>query len=166
MNVALAANKDTITVTLGVEGGTGEEVIAYMTSDDYNLGMDNWYKQSSLTGSSGTTIRIWKNIQIKAVIVDNASDKNPMGDGKWVDYVSNYRVDKVKFLPNGGTFINEVSVTLSTDTVGTEIYYTTDGTSPNKNSSLYESSTPVKITASGALKAVAFKEGNGFSEEA
>lgn len=55
-------------------------------------------------------------------------------------------------------FRDSVAVALSAATAGAEVRYTTDGTSPTKASPLY--SAPVKLTASGTVKARAFAPGH------
>lgn len=57
------------------------------------------------------------------------------------------------FNPAGGSFINPVSVTISSVTPGVDIYYTTDGSTPTANSEYYED--PVILTATTTLKAIA-----------
>jgi peptidoglycan/xylan/chitin deacetylase (PgdA/CDA1 family) len=59
--------------------------------------------------------------------------------------------------PNGGTFVNSVSVTLSSPTNGTTIYYTTNGTDPTTSSTQYASA--FNVTASATVKALAVKNG-------
>jgi Chitobiase/beta-hexosaminidase C-terminal domain/Family of unknown function (DUF6298)/Putative collagen-binding domain of a collagenase len=59
--------------------------------------------------------------------------------------------------PNGGTFVNAVSVSLQTSTSGASIYYTTDGTTPTQSSNQYTA--PFALTATGLVKAQAFKSG-------
>jgi predicted alpha-1,2-mannosidase len=65
-------------------------------------------------------------------------------------------------------FQNEIEVTLGTATEGAQIYYTLDGTEPDKNALLYRG--PFKISNSTLIKAKAFKEGytpsNTFSIDA
>ena len=51
--------------------------------------------------------------------------------------------------PTGGTFSNPVSVNLSTDEPAT-IYYTLDGSTPTKNSTVYDG--PVELTGNATLK--------------
>jgi Chitobiase/beta-hexosaminidase C-terminal domain/NHL repeat len=59
--------------------------------------------------------------------------------------------------PGGGLFTNAVAVTMSCDTPGAEIRYTTDGRSPLSTSLLY--TTPVTLTNSAVVKARAFASG-------
>ncbi|AXI01422.1 endonuclease/exonuclease/phosphatase [Sporosarcina sp. PTS2304] len=55
--------------------------------------------------------------------------------------------------PSSGTFIENVSVTLSTGTADTTIYYTVDGTDPTAESTKY--TTPIEFTEDTQLKAIA-----------
>jgi len=60
--------------------------------------------------------------------------------------------------PSGGTFFDKiVEVSLSTNTLGANIYYTLDGTDPDADSNLY--SEPILITRDTTVKAVAEKDG-------
>ena len=59
--------------------------------------------------------------------------------------------------PDGGTFANSQQVTLSCNTPNTEIRYTTDGTAPTINSTLYKN--PFEVSDSCTIKARGFKQG-------
>ncbi len=59
--------------------------------------------------------------------------------------------------PNGGTFSQSVSVTLTPPNTNATLYYTLDGTLPTTNSFLY--STPLALTNSATVTANAFEPG-------
>ncbi len=59
--------------------------------------------------------------------------------------------------PNGGTFSQSVSVTLTPPNTNAMLYYTLDGTLPTTNSFLY--STPLALTNSATVTANAFEPG-------
>lgn len=64
--------------------------------------------------------------------------------------------------PNGGTFRGNVTVSLSCPTAGATIYFTTDGSIPTTNSSIY--SGPFTLTRSTTVRAKASE--SGFSDSA
>ena len=64
--------------------------------------------------------------------------------------------------PNGGSFTGEQTVTITCETEGARIYYTTDGSDPTANSTLYTGA--FTLTASATVKAVAVKDGCPASE--
>lgn len=61
------------------------------------------------------------------------------------------------FSPNGGTFTEAQSVTISCATKGAEIYYTLDGSEPTADSAKYTAA--VSIPESKTLKAISVKDG-------
>ena len=68
------------------------------------------------------------------------------------------------FSPEAGTYTEAQNVTISCATSGATIYYTTDGTTPDTLSSVY--STPINISETTTVKAIAVKEGLDNSEVA
>jgi hypothetical protein len=60
--------------------------------------------------------------------------------------------------PDGATFTNSISITITDSTPGTVIYYTLDSTAPTANSILYTG--PFFITNSLEVQAVAYKTGS------
>src|SRR5581483_8134587 len=60
--------------------------------------------------------------------------------------------------PDGGTFTNLVSVTLSDSTPGVSLYYSLDGSTPTTNSILYTG--PFSLTNSANVQVVATKLGS------
>ncbi len=66
--------------------------------------------------------------------------------------------------PNGGFVYDPVQVAITCPTENASIYYTTDGTEPNMNSSLY--SAPFTVSSTTTVKAKAFKAGYDASNVA
>lgn len=62
------------------------------------------------------------------------------------------------FPDNGAAITADTPITIVSNTPNTEIHYTTDGTEPDENSEKYES--PIKISATAEIKAVAVLNGN------
>ena len=62
------------------------------------------------------------------------------------------------FSHTGGTFVQSVEVTMSTNTAGADIYYTTDGSDATPRATLYTGA--ITITETTTLKAVAVKGDN------
>lgn len=66
------------------------------------------------------------------------------------------KVNQPLFNPEEGEYKDRVTVIITTETEEAEIYYTTDGKEPTKESLLY--SEPIEIAESTTLKAIAFRE--------
>lgn len=69
-----------------------------------------------------------------------------------------------EFIYPGGTFVGSKVVAIRCLTDGASIYYTTDGSTPTDNSTQYVTS--FRITESTTVKAIAYKEGLGYSDVA
>ena len=59
------------------------------------------------------------------------------------------------FTPQGGSYVEQVEVSMSCTTLGTTIHYTTDGTEPTEQSSVYTA--PITISETTTVKAIALK---------
>ena len=66
------------------------------------------------------------------------------------------------FSPGAGSYSSPRSVTISDSSAGTNIYYTTNGTTPTTSSAIYTG--PITVSATTTLNAIAV--GNGFSPSA
>jgi glucosylceramidase len=64
------------------------------------------------------------------------------------------------FSPAGGTFTAAQKISLADSTSGVSIYYTTDGTTPTETSSLFSSATPIAISSTTTINAIA--AGSGY----
>ena len=67
---------------------------------------------------------------------------------------------KPTFSPAAGVFIGSQNVSISCDTEGATIYYTTDGTDPTASSSVY--STPIAVSSTTTIKVLA--KANGYND--
>lgn len=70
---------------------------------------------------------------------------------------SSSMVQMPSFTPEGGLFETAQNVTISCETAGASIYYTTDGTTPDMSSTLYTA--PINVSTTTTLKAIAYKTG-------
>lgn len=68
-------------------------------------------------------------------------------------------VAKPVFSVNTGTYTEPFNVTISCETEGAEIRYTTDESEPDANSTLYTAGTDIPVSATTTLKAIALKDG-------
>jgi hypothetical protein len=67
------------------------------------------------------------------------------------------------FSEAGGTYTGAQSVTLSDTTSGATIYYTTNGTAPSTSSTVYSAGTPISVSASETIEAIAVASGYNSS---
>lgn len=68
-----------------------------------------------------------------------------------------------EFSPDGGSYSGTQSVTITTGTRGTIIYYTLNGLEPSRATLKYDS--PVSVSLPGILRAIAVKTGFADSDE-
>lgn len=74
------------------------------------------------------------------------------GNENYLDTVS-----APQFSPTAGSYVGAQSISMSTATSGADIYYTTNGTTPDAGSTHYTS--PVSVTTTTTLKAIGIKSG-------
>ncbi len=160
----------------------GKEVIEYTLGGSSNawtfLNPDNRYLgtngydtfTTSGTLSGGSTDLIWT-INSSGYIRNNSSNRfiTYNSTANFVLYTSgSYATIFVQDLedcatptfspdPDNGPFTGEQSVTISCDSPGATIYYTTDGTTPTTSSAVYTSAIPVSETTT--IKAIAVASG-------
>ena len=70
------------------------------------------------------------------------------------------------FSPAPGNFSSPQSVTLSDATAGASIYYTTNGNVPTSASTLYHAGTPISLSSTTTLQAIAVEAGSSSSNVA
>ncbi|HPL10699.1 MAG: chitobiase/beta-hexosaminidase C-terminal domain-containing protein [Bacteroidales bacterium] len=94
-------------------------------------------KRATETGTSN------KRLNIDDILVTDFTGGNPS-------------VAKPVFTPSAGQYFGPVEVTITCDTPGADIYYTTDGSDPTQSSNYYTA--PVNISSTTTLKARAYAE--------
>ncbi|HEY9246263.1 MAG TPA: chitobiase/beta-hexosaminidase C-terminal domain-containing protein, partial [Candidatus Methanoperedens sp.] len=72
-------------------------------------------------------------------------------------YAATSTVSTPTFSPSAGIYANNQTVTISTQTAGATIHYTTDGTTPTETSTIYTA--PVVVSSNTTIKAGAWKAG-------
>ena len=120
------------------------------------------------------TLQFCTNDQYFRCVTVNRKDAAPLtlyrGDESSLWYTTNLSseapepetVSAPEISPNGGTFKDSQTVTITCDTEGAAIYYTTDGSEPTTSSTLY--SVPITLTETTTIKAIAVKDGMTDSE--
>ena len=104
-------------------------------------------------------IPVTTNTTIKAYAVKDGMTDSEIAEAA---YVINYEVATPIFTPAAGTYNEAQNVTITTETDGATIYYTTDGTDPDETSTEYSAAIPVAETMT--IKAIAIKDGYTDSE--
>ncbi len=104
-------------------------------------------------------IPVTENTTIKAYAVKDGLTDSEIATA---EYVINYKVATPTFTPAAGTYNDTQNVTISTTTKDATIYYTTDGTDPTVESSVYSDAIPVSETTT--IKAIATKDGYTSSD--
>ncbi|MGH8048420.1 MAG: chitobiase/beta-hexosaminidase C-terminal domain-containing protein [Chthoniobacterales bacterium] len=69
-------------------------------------------------------------------------------------------VEAPMFSPGSGTYFDFVDVTMTTNTTGATIFFTTDGTDPDMMSDVYDPTFPPEIFETTVVKAFAYKPGD------
>ncbi len=68
--------------------------------------------------------------------------------------------------PPGGIYTSPLTVTITDAMPGPVIYYTTDGTTPDRSSAIYSGANPITVGSTEILKALAVAAGYSTSPEA
>lgn len=150
-----------VTVFKGLYGSNPHSYAPREVSTVITLPVDG--VQSSVTWASATTDFIWEG-ETSSLTLESTSG----GYGYW--YILGFQVEYMQNLSAAAApditgdenpFLFERIVTLSTPDEGASIYYTTDGSEPTENSTLY--SKPFTLTETATVKAMAVLEGKDNS---
>ncbi len=113
---------------------------------------------------NATVTNLATNLRVNVTFVDNNTISFPTTVNGQYKVTPGPTCDMPVFSPAAGKFTTEQPVEITSATAGATIYYTTDGTTPGRTSSLYSS--PVILSGSVTLKAIAVKEGFADSKVA
>ncbi|MCX8059389.1 MAG: chitobiase/beta-hexosaminidase C-terminal domain-containing protein, partial [Spirochaetes bacterium] len=135
-------------VTVSISCPTPGATIRY-TTDGSNPSQSNGTVYSTPININSTTT-------IKAIAY-----KSGMNDSSIASETFTINLNQVAppiISPNGGTYINSQTVTITTNTSGATIRYTTDGTIPSSSyGNIY--SGPINLTTNTTINAIAYKGG-------
>jgi|GEM_PF-1807668 len=133
--------------TVTISSATSGAAIYYTTDGTTPTSGSSLYS-SPITVSSSTTL--------KAIAVKSGMTTSSAATAAYTINTLQQAATPT-FSPAGGTYSSAQTVTISSATSGAAIYYTTDGTTPTSGSSLYSS--PIAVSSSQTLKAIAVKSG-------
>ncbi len=102
-------------------------------------------------------IEINKNTIVKAIALKEGMEISNIAIVNFT-----FKVATPKFSLEHGTYNDEITITITSDTIGSTIYYTTDGTDPTTSSNQYNN--PITLKSSSTLKAIAIKDDMEISD--
>jgi hypothetical protein len=111
---------------------------------------DHTVPTTSSTLYTGSSIPIDITTQVKAIAVAPGYSNSPVAVGDF--YVS---AAQPIITPRSGSYTGPQMVMITDATPGAVIYYTTDGATPDRSSAGYSSASPIMVTSSQTIKALA-----------
>ena len=116
-----------------------------------------FYTTNGSTPSSASTlysgpITVSSSETIKAIAITSGTHNSAVSSAA---YVINGAVATASFSPIAGSYVGSQSVTVSSATSGATFYYSTNGSTPTRSSTLY--SGPITVAASETIKVLAVK---------
>ena len=107
------------------------------------------------TGTDAANVQVGDVVVVYGTLTKHSSTYE-FGQGcELVSLIHNAAVEAPTFTPVAGTYTSAQSITISTETSGATIYYTTDGTEPTSASTQYTGAISVSTTTT--IKAIAVK---------
>lgn len=126
---------------------------AGMTTDTYPSGDNN-----SFSRNSSPAAKFYKKNSNDTYYMDGAVTDITQNEDGTISFLYKgvVNITAPTFSPQSGTYSEAQTVTISCETGGITIHYTTDGTTPTAESSIYDG--PISIDKTTTLKAVAISE--------
>lgn len=123
-----------------------------------------YYTTNGTTPTTGSTlysspITVSSTETVKAIAVTTGTHNSPVTSAL---YTINGAVATPTFSPVAGAYVGAQVVTVSSTTAGATFYYTTNGTTPTRSSTLY--SGPITVSVSETVKVLGIK--TNFSDSA
>ena len=135
-----------------------------VTLSDSTTGAAIYYTTNGTTPTTGSTlyssstpIAISSTTTINAIAVATGYSNSAVATGTYT--INLPTAATPTFLPTPGTFTSAQSITLSDTTTGASIYYTTNGSAPTAQSTLYSPASPIAISSTTTVKAIAIASG-------
>jgi subtilisin family serine protease/chitodextrinase len=144
---------------------TGSQSVTIMSATN---GTTIYYTTNGMTPTVSsaiysTPISVTTTSTIKAIAVKSGMEDSDVASAEYMIQAP-AEVAMLVFNPAAGTYTSPQSVTITSATNGSTIYYTTNGTTPTTSSAIY--STPITVMTSSTIKAIAFKNGMANSDVA
>jgi glucosylceramidase len=112
---------------------------------------------SSTLFSSTTPISVSSTTTIEAIAVASGYTNSSVASGAYT--INLPAAAAPTFSPAPGSYTATQTVTLSDTTPGASIYYTTNGTAPTASSTLFSSATPISVSSTTTIEAIAVASG-------
>jgi hypothetical protein len=138
--------------TISISTTTTGAAIYYTTDGSAPTTSSTKYTGTFPVSGDGTSM------SIKAIAVSSGMRNSAVAYSSFA--ISYSQCSAPEFSPEGGTFNTSQTVTISTNTTGSAIYYTTDGSTPTTSSTKYTG--PITVSGNGTsmtIKAFAYLSG-------
>jgi len=135
--------------TVSISDSSGNQFIYYTTDGTTPTAASAVYVNPISVASTTT---------LKAFVMDVFNDQSPVSSATYSIVLA---TATPVFVPSGGTYSSAQSVSISDTTPGATIYYTTDGSAPTTNSTVYGG--PITVSSTETLEAIASASGYALS---
>lgn len=142
-----------------------------VTLTDTTPGASIYYTTNGTTPSSASTlfssaapIAVSSTTTIEAIAVASGYSNSPVGSATYT--INLPAAATPTFLPAPGIYTSAQSVSLADTTTGAVIHYTLNGSTPTANSAVFTPGTPIAVTSTTTINAIAVAAGYSNSADA